>query len=39
MMQWTNLNRNNSFVYPQQLPLLYEISGAIHLALVGLMAG
>ena len=39
MTQWTNLNRNNSFAYLQQLPLLYEISGAIYLALVGLTAG
>ena len=39
MAQWTNLNRNNSFVNPWRLPLLCEISGAVHLALVGLTAG
>ena len=39
MAQWTNLNRNNSFVNPWRLLLLCEISGAIHLVLVGLTAG
>ena len=39
MVQWTNLNLNNSFVNPWRLPLLYEISGAVHLVLMGLMAG
>ena len=29
--QWTNLNWNNSFVKPRQLPLSCEISGAIHI--------
>ena len=38
MVQWTNLNRNNSFVNPRRLPLLCEISGAVHLVLVGLTA-
>ena len=37
MAQWINLNQNNSFVIPQQLPLLCGISGAVHLALVGLL--
>ena len=36
IVQWTNLNRNNSFVNPWQLPLLCEISGAIHLVQLGL---
>ena len=36
MVQWKNLNWNNSFINP--LPLLYEISGAVQLALVGLIA-
>ena len=39
MAQWTNLNRSNSFVNPWRLPLLCEISGAVHLVLVGLTAG
>ena len=39
MAQWTNLNWNNKFVNPRRFPLLCEISGAIHPALVGLMAG
>ena len=39
MTQWTNLNQNNSFVNPRQLPLLCGISGAVHIALVGLTAG
>ena len=39
MVQWTNLNRNNNFVNLWQLSLLCDISGAIHLALVGLTAG
>ena len=39
MAQWTNLNRNNSFVNPTWLPLLCEKSGAIHLAQPGLTAG
>ena len=36
MVQWANLNRNNSFVNPWKLPLLYGISEVVHLALVGL---
>ena len=39
MAQWTNLNWNNIFVNLMWLPLLYEKSGAIHLAEPGLMAG
>ena len=39
MVQWINLNRNNSFVNRMRLPLLCEKSGAILLVLVGLMAG
>ena len=39
MAQWTNLNRNNSFVNLRPLPLLCEISGAVHLAQPGLTAG
>ena len=39
MAQWTNLNQNNSFINLQRLPLLCGISGAVHLVLVGLMAG
>ena len=39
MVQWIKLNQNNSFVNWMRLPLLCEISGAIHLVLVGLMAG
>ena len=38
MAQWTNLNRNNNFVNLWQLPLLCKISGAVHIALVGLTA-
>ena len=32
MAQWINRLRNNIFVNPPPLPLLYEISGALHLA-------
>ena len=39
MVQWIHLNRNNSFVNPRRLPLLCGIPGAVHLVLVGLMAG
>ena len=39
MAQWKNLNRNGSFVNPPQLPFFCEISGALLLALPGLMAG
>ena len=38
MVQWTERNRNNKFVNPPSLPLLSEISGAVHLALPGLTA-
>ena len=39
MAQWTNVNQNNRFVNLQPLPWLFEISGAIHLALPGLTVG
>ena len=39
MAQWVNRLRNNIFVNPPPLPLLCEISGAIHLAEPGLTAG
>ena len=39
MAQWVNCLWNNSFVNPPSLPLLYETSGAVHLVLLGLMAG
>ena len=38
-MQWINRLRNNIFVNPPPLPLLCEISGALHLAQPGLTAG
>ena len=39
MAQWTNLNPNSSFVNSLPLPVLCEISGPVHLAEPGLMAG
>ena len=39
MAQWANRLWNNIFVNPLPLPLLCEISGALHLAQPGLMAG
>ena len=39
MAQWVNHFRNNILVYPPPLPLLCEISGALHLAQPGLTAG
>ena len=39
MAQWVNRLRNNIFVNPPPLPLLCEISGALHLVQPGLMAG
>ena len=39
MAQWVNRLRNNIFVNPAPLPLLCEISGALHLAQPGLTAG
>ena len=39
MAQWVNRLRNNIFVNPPPLPLLCEISGALHLAQPGLRAG
>ena len=39
MAQWVNCLRNDIFVNPPPLPLLCEISGALHLAQLGLTAG
>ena len=39
MAQWINRLRNKIFVKPPPLPLLCEISGALHLAQPGLTAG
>ena len=39
MAQWVNHLRNNIFVNPPPLPLSCEISGALHLVQLGLMAG
>ena len=39
MAQWVNRLRNNIFVNAPPLPLLCEISGALHLVQPGLMAG
>ena len=39
MAQWLNRLRNNIFVNLPPLPLLCEISGALHLAQLGLTAG
>ena len=39
MEQWVNRLRYKIFVNPPPLPLLCEISGALHLAQSGLMAG
>ena len=39
MAQWVNRLRNNIFVNPLPLPLLCEISGALHLMQPGLTAG
>ena len=39
MAQWVNHLRNNIFVNPPPLPLLCEISGALHLAQSGLTPG
>ena len=39
MTQWVNRLWNNIFVNPPPLPLLCEISGALHLAQLGLTAG
>ena len=32
MAQWVNRLWNNIFINPAQLPLLCEVSGAVHLA-------
>ena len=39
MVQWVNRLRNNIFVNAPPLPLLCEISRALHLVQLGLMAG
>ena len=39
MAQWVNRLQNNIFVNPLSLPLLCEISGALHLVQLGLTAG
>ena len=39
MAQWINHLQNNVFINPLPLPLSCEISGALHLAEPGLMAG
>ena len=39
MAQWKNHLWNNIFANPPPLSLLCEISGALHLAQPGLMAG
>ena len=39
MAQWVTRLWNNIFVNPPLLPLLCEISGALHLAQPGLTAG
>ena len=39
MAQWVNRLRNNIFVNPPPLPLLCEISGALHLTQLGLTTG
>ena len=39
MAQWVNRLRNKIFVNLPPLPLLYEISGSLHLAQPGLTAG
>ena len=39
MVQWVNRLRNKIFVNPPPLPLLCEISGALHLVQPGLTAG
>ena len=38
MVQWVNRLQNNIFVNQPPLPLLCEISGALHLTQPGLMA-
>ena len=39
MAQWVYHLWNNIFVHPPPLPLSCEISGALHLAQLGLMVG
>ena len=38
MVQWANRLWNNIFVNPPSLPLLFEISGVLHLAQLDLTA-
>ena len=39
MVQWINVLRNNSFVSPTQLPLLWEKTGALTTVELGLTTG
>ena len=39
MAQWVNRLQNKIFINPPPLPLLCEISGALHLVQPGLTAG
>ena len=39
MAQWINVLRNNDFVNPTRLPLLYEKTGALAIVEPGLTAG
>ena len=39
MAQWINVLRNNGFINPMRLPLLYEKTGALAIVEPGLMAG
>ena len=39
MAQWINVLRNNSFINPTKLLLLYEKTGALVIVEPGLMAG
>ena len=39
MVQWVNSLQNNIFINPPSLPLSCQLSGALHLAQLGLMAG
>ena len=39
MVQWTKHNQNNKFVNLPSLLWQLEISGAVHLSLLGLMVG
>ena len=39
MALWINFHRNNSFVNPTRLPLLFEKTGALAIVEPGLTAG